>query len=127
MLIKVFRVGDQKILELVESVRRYLPEAEARLPDGLSLTVWRDDSQYLRDRLDVLLSNGLLGFALVFCLLAVFLRLLARSAEELDHLAIKGRDVIRLAAGDEVAVRPCRPGIIKRESGFERENLLCWG
>lgn len=75
VLIKVSRVGDQKILELVETVRNYLPRARARLPEGLSLTVWRDESQYLRDRLNVLISNGSFGFLLVFCVLALFLKL----------------------------------------------------
>jgi multidrug efflux pump subunit AcrB len=75
VLIKVFRVGDQKILELVETVRNYLPQARANLPDGLSLNVWRDESQYLRDRLNVLVSNGTFGFILVFCVLALFLKL----------------------------------------------------
>ncbi len=75
VLIKVYRVGDQKILDLVATVKEYLARAEASLPEGLSLTVWRDDSQYLRDRLDILIRNGRGGFVLVFCVLALFLRL----------------------------------------------------
>jgi len=75
VLIQVFRVGDQKILDLIETVKDYVATAEARLPEGLTLTLWRDQSQSLRDRLDILTRNGLSGFVLVFVLLACFLRL----------------------------------------------------
>jgi multidrug efflux pump subunit AcrB len=75
VLIKVYRVGDQKVLELVETVKTYVAEARARLPEGIQLTVWRDGSQSLRDRLDILLRNGRSGFILVFVLLSCFLRL----------------------------------------------------
>jgi len=75
VLIKVYRVGDQKVLELVESVREYLEYAEAQLPEGISVTVWRDETTYLRDRLDILVRNGMSGFVLVFVVLAIFLKL----------------------------------------------------
>jgi multidrug efflux pump subunit AcrB len=74
-MIGVFRVGDQKVLSLARAVKKKLVELEASLPDALSLTVWRDDSSYLRDRLSILLKNAYGGFALVFVVLALFLRL----------------------------------------------------
>ncbi|MCP4036913.1 MAG: efflux RND transporter permease subunit, partial [bacterium] len=75
VLIQVYRIGDQRVLDLVEKVKRYTDTAEAWLPEGLELTVWRDRSTSLRDRLDILVRNGLQGFVLVFLLLAFFLRL----------------------------------------------------
>jgi multidrug efflux pump subunit AcrB len=75
VLIQVFRVGDQKILELIETVKDYVEVAQLQLPEGLALTLWRDQSQSLRDRLDILSRNGRSGFILVFFLLACFLRL----------------------------------------------------
>lgn len=75
VLISVYRVGNQKVLDLVGTVKEYVSEATARLPDALSLTVWRDGSESLRDRLRILIENGRLGFFLVFVLLALFLRL----------------------------------------------------
>ncbi|MCP5058016.1 MAG: efflux RND transporter permease subunit [bacterium] len=75
VLITVYRVGDQKVLELVETVKAYVEDARFRLPEGVSLTVWRDDSEVLRDRLRILIDNGRAGFLLVFVLLALFLRL----------------------------------------------------
>ena len=75
VLIKVYRVGDQKVLDLVARVKQHLAGAVERLPAGLDLTVWRDGSKSLRDRLDILIRNGRSGFILVFALLALFLRL----------------------------------------------------
>ena len=75
VLITVYRVGDQKVLDLVRTVKEYVADARYRLPEALSLTVWRDGSQSLRDRLRILIENGRLGFVLVFVLLALFLRL----------------------------------------------------
>ncbi|MDJ0847026.1 MAG: efflux RND transporter permease subunit [Myxococcota bacterium] len=75
VLIKVYRVGEQRVLDLVETVKGTLPVIASTLPEGVDLTVWRDRSQSLRDRLDILVRNGRSGFFLVFVVLALFLRL----------------------------------------------------
>ncbi len=75
VLIKVYRVGEQRVLDLVETVKAELAAIGAALPEGVDLTVWRDRSQSLRDRLDILIRNGRSGFFLVFVVLAFFLRL----------------------------------------------------
>ncbi len=75
VLLQVFRVGDQRVLELADRVKQYAAETSSSLPEGLQLTVWRDGSQVLRDRLDILIDNGRGGFILVFVVLACFLRL----------------------------------------------------
>ncbi|NQZ95540.1 MAG: efflux RND transporter permease subunit [Myxococcales bacterium] len=75
VMVQIFRVGEQKVFELVEQVKDYLVRFQSEVPDVLSLTVWQDGSEYLRDRLNVLVFNGMGGFLLVFGLLALFLRL----------------------------------------------------
>ena len=75
VMIQVYRIGDQRILDLAEKVRDYAETTSAWLPEGIELTVWQDGSTSLRDRLDILTRNGLQGFVLVFLLLAFFLRL----------------------------------------------------
>jgi multidrug efflux pump subunit AcrB len=74
VLIKVYRTGDQSALELGRLVRGYVDEAGAHLPEGITLTVWLDNSRFLKERLDTLLRNGRSGLFLVFLLLALFLR-----------------------------------------------------
>lgn len=75
LLIQVFRQGDQKSLAISREVREYADAMRTRLPDGVALTIWQDDSQVLGDRLDTMLRNGRGGFLLVVIILSLFLRL----------------------------------------------------
>ncbi len=74
MLINVFRTGNQDTLKIREVVGEYLEQARAEFPEGIKLEVWNDSSQYLKGRLDLLRRNGAWGLALVFVVLALFLR-----------------------------------------------------
>ena len=73
--IQVWRSGDQRVLEIADAVRDYVERRRARMPPGIHLTIWRDQSLSLRNRLDVLLDNGWMGLLLVLGTLAAFLRL----------------------------------------------------
>ncbi|MFP6817390.1 MAG: efflux RND transporter permease subunit [Pseudomonadales bacterium] len=73
-LIQVARVGNQDILEITEAINGYLDKAGERLPEGVELTIWSDNSEMLRGRLDTLLNSARQGFLLVLLLLALFLR-----------------------------------------------------
>ena len=70
----VFATERPNVLRTSKSVRRWVDEQRAQLPDGVTLTVWRDRSESLQARIDTLLSNGLGGLVLVFGLLLLFLR-----------------------------------------------------
>lgn len=74
-LIQVFRVGNEDAIQVAKGVRQYVSEAQNRIPEGIKLTIWSDDSEVLKSRLDLLFSNGRSGFILVFIMLALFLRL----------------------------------------------------
>jgi multidrug efflux pump subunit AcrB len=74
VMVRVSRVGDQDVIELSDAVRRYVAEAQRRMPDGIQLTIWKDASKTLRGRLDTLLRNGRSGLVLVLIVLALFLR-----------------------------------------------------
>ncbi|MGK0400160.1 MAG: multidrug efflux pump subunit AcrB, partial [Candidatus Azotimanducaceae bacterium] len=73
-IIRVSRVGDQDILKITAEVNRYLKTASSGLPEGVTLTVWNDNSRLLRDRLSTLLDSARQGFLMVLILLALFLR-----------------------------------------------------
>lgn len=73
--IRVFRVGDQKVLELENAVTNQIEVLRGLLPEGLSITTWQNAATMLSDRLGILIKNGLGGFVLVFITLALFLRL----------------------------------------------------
>jgi len=75
VLVQVFRVGDQDVTAIAREVKDYVAAANQRLPAGVELTIWQDDSRYLRSRLDVLMRNGRAGLVLVLLVLALTLRL----------------------------------------------------
>lgn len=73
LVISVDRTSNEDLFEIVNAVNEYV-EAET-LPPGYSLLTWSDRSVDVRDRMDLLLRNGLQGLALVFLVLAIFLDL----------------------------------------------------
>ena len=75
MMVSVFRTGDQSALEIAARVHDYVDEAQARMPDGVTLTVWQDEAARLGGQLTLMLRNGVTGFVLVFIVLTLFLEL----------------------------------------------------
>jgi multidrug efflux pump subunit AcrB len=75
VLVKVFRVGDERALDIAADVYAWVDEAQPRMPTGVELTIWQDDARVLQSRLDLLVRNGRAGLLLVFLTLALFLRL----------------------------------------------------
>ena len=75
MMVSVFRTGDQSAIELGEMTHAYIDEAQTRLPDGLSLTIWQDSAESLSGQLALMLRTGATGFVLVFVALTLFLDL----------------------------------------------------
>jgi len=75
VMITVYRVGDQSILDVTDAVHRFVAENQGLLPAGVKLAVWADRSIIYRGRMDLMLKNGLYGLVLVFVCLALFLQL----------------------------------------------------
>jgi multidrug efflux pump subunit AcrB len=73
-LVEIYRVGDQSAIEVSDKVRAYLEETKDKLPQGLSLTPWRDWSKIVKKRLQTLTNNAIQGGILVMLLLTLFLR-----------------------------------------------------
>jgi multidrug efflux pump subunit AcrB len=74
VMVDVFRVGDQDVIDIANTVKDYLERSRATLPEGVSLNIWNDWSETIRDRLDTLSGSLLWGGLLVFLILAMFLR-----------------------------------------------------
>ena len=67
--------GQQNELETAAAVRSYVEEKRAELPEGVKISTWIDRSQYLQQRLDMMLDNLYMGALLVLIVLALFLRM----------------------------------------------------
>ncbi|MFM9025195.1 MAG: efflux RND transporter permease subunit [Planctomycetaceae bacterium] len=73
MVVSIDRSSGEDLLAMVAAVQTYA--AEARLPAGYELVTWADASIDVRDRLRMLVENGLQGLVVVFVMLALFLDL----------------------------------------------------
>ena len=74
VVIEVYRVGDQSAIEVADTVKAYIEDAQARMPPGIGLSYWRDRSRIVKSRLKTLLNSAVQGGILIFLLLALFLR-----------------------------------------------------
>ena len=75
ILLSVFRVGDQSALEIASLVQGYVDRTQPKMPEGVSLAIWQDAGEIVRDRLNLMLRTGASGFVLVFVMLALFLEI----------------------------------------------------
>jgi len=74
VMINVMRVGDEQILEIADTVERYLvDELQPTLPDGVFAVIGRNEASVIKDRLSILAENGLMGLVLVILTLTIFL------------------------------------------------------
>jgi multidrug efflux pump subunit AcrB len=73
VMLDVYRVGDQTPISVSDAVRQVVEEVNVSLPQGLRVDLRNDRSDVYRQRLGLLMKNGLIGLALVFILLALFL------------------------------------------------------
>ena len=74
-LVQVNRTSQEDVIAISDTVQQYVAESRGRMPDGIQLATWFDLSTMVRDRIDLLLRNGLQGIILVFIVLALFLNL----------------------------------------------------
>jgi multidrug efflux pump subunit AcrB len=63
------------VIRTVDEIRALVEEERNNLPEGVVVQFSDDLSRYVRNRLDVVRSNGLIGLGFVLCLLAMFLSL----------------------------------------------------
>jgi len=73
-MVVVFRVGDEKPIEIADLVRAYKAKKEKELPASLHLALWHDVSELFASRMHLLQKNALFGLVLVFFTLTIFLQ-----------------------------------------------------
>ena len=70
-MVTVYKVGDEDVVDIARQVRAYVEAARARMPEGIELRIWYDESEGLRDRIGILLGTAAGGLALVLLLLTL--------------------------------------------------------
>jgi multidrug efflux pump subunit AcrB len=72
-LLTIYRTGEQGAIEVAEAVKSYIDDNKKNMPAGVSIDYWQDNSVLLRDRIDLLVRNAILGLILVVISLTLFL------------------------------------------------------
>jgi multidrug efflux pump subunit AcrB len=73
--IEVFRVGNQSVINIAQTVKDYILDKQSTLPPGVELTYWRDHAKSIKIRLSTLLNSAIQSILLIFIVLTLFLRL----------------------------------------------------
>ena len=74
ILVQVMSGPNMDIVKMAEAVKGYIKTAADELPVGISMTLWNDNSEVYAGRMDTISSNFIMGLALVFLTLILFLR-----------------------------------------------------
>jgi multidrug efflux pump subunit AcrB len=73
--VNIFKTDDEDSIDIVALVDKFIAEKNKELPAGIHLSKFMDRSRVVADRLNMLISNGILGLCLVFVSLWMFLDL----------------------------------------------------
>ena len=74
-MVSVYRVGEQKPIDIAKAVKTYVEEKQAFMPDSLKIATWYDFSEIYASRMNLLLKNAVIGLVLIFLILGLFLRI----------------------------------------------------
>ena len=72
-VIQVYRVADQNALTVAATVKQHIERIRPGLPEGIRISTYQDNSEILRSRIRLLLSNMAMGLVLVSLMLGLFL------------------------------------------------------
>ena len=73
IFVRVQKSEAEDVIEIADAIVAHLATLEP--PEGVDIAVWEDQTEILAGRLNLLLRNGTLGFALVFLFLVLMLDL----------------------------------------------------
>jgi multidrug efflux pump subunit AcrB len=73
VLLIVYKTSEEDAIAISEVVHAFAETKQATVPPDLTVKVWNDRSIYIRGRINLLVRNGLIGLAVVFFVLWVFL------------------------------------------------------
>lgn len=73
-VLEVYRTGSQSAIQVADKIKQYINEQQSLLPEGVSMSYWRDRSKVVKGRLNTLVKSAWQGGLLVILLLTLFLR-----------------------------------------------------
>ncbi|MEM8799180.1 MAG: efflux RND transporter permease subunit [Pseudomonadota bacterium] len=74
VLVQVMSGPNTDVVKISQAVSEWLPKRQARMPEGMSVTMWWDSSKVYKDRVETIGSSAFYGLILVFLVLILTLR-----------------------------------------------------
>ncbi len=71
--VDIYRIGNQSPLEIAEAVKNIMADFETTLPPGVKYRIDSNSAEDYKDRLFLLIENGVLAVVIVLLILAMFL------------------------------------------------------
>ena len=71
-ILKITKTQNEDTLNVIDAVRAFIAEENKTAPPSVSLAITNDGSSIVRDRLQLLTTNGLMGLVLVFLVMLLF-------------------------------------------------------
>lgn len=74
VLVQVMSTDNMQIVKLSDTVREWMAERQKTLPEGVNLSIWFDEADSYKSRMDTITSSAIVGLLLVFLVLFLSLR-----------------------------------------------------
>ena len=71
-ILKITKTPNEDTLDVIDEVSAFVERENATAPPNIQLTITNDGSSVVRDRLGLLISNGVMGLVLVFLVMLLF-------------------------------------------------------
>jgi multidrug efflux pump subunit AcrB len=71
----IYKKKQADMIRVVDAIKALVEEERQRMPEGMELFYSSDMSRFVRNRLDILANNGIVGLLLVCVVLSIFLNL----------------------------------------------------
>ena len=75
LTMSVYRIGKETPISVEKATLEVLNQLKTHLPEGIEMEIWNSRADMFRQRMQLLLRNGLLGLILVFIVLGFFLEM----------------------------------------------------
>ncbi len=75
MFVQISKTSQEDSLKISDAVQKFVKEKQGELPPEVRIDVFYDNTDSLRERINLLTKNGLIGLCLVYLLLWLFLDL----------------------------------------------------
>ena len=75
VLVMVYKTKEEDALKISKAIKAFISTKQQQLPDGVNIRILYESTVMLRDRINLLVRNGIIGLIIVFLLLWIFLDL----------------------------------------------------